>query len=56
MQFLSKTTGDKRYAKTLSIYYRKNLTADVIFQGTFPWEQDKKLKSGETTNVFQKNL
>jgi DEAD/DEAH box helicase domain-containing protein len=49
-------TGDKDmqdYFKYL--LSQEPIMADVIFQGTFPWEQDK-LKFGETTNVFQKEF
>jgi DEAD/DEAH box helicase domain-containing protein len=45
-------TGDKDmqdYFKYL--LSQEPIMADVIFQGTFPWEQDK-LKFGETTHVF----
>jgi DEAD/DEAH box helicase domain-containing protein len=49
-------TGDKDmqdYFKYLLA--QEPIMADVIFQGTFPWEQDK-LTFGETTNVFQKEF
>lgn len=46
-------TGDKE----MQDYFRylltqEPITADAVFQNTFPWEQDK-LTFGEITNVFQ---
>jgi DEAD/DEAH box helicase domain-containing protein len=49
-------TGDKDmqdYFKYL--LSQEPIMADVVFQGTFPWEQDERT-FGETTNVFQKKF